>query len=249
MGAGPAARQDEGKRTMSEKKARKFREVKIMTEEAGLNETAKKQAKDISKMYEDRDRKALGARDHLVSQLEVTSDKYRTANGVMAALNVVRDVLGDVTDYVEEISIAKTSATHMAGVALKMADKAKGLDPEDMHMLCEGFYDPDFSKGKSSALELIDELLVLQLCQQVGPSAEDVSDFCKTADEEIEKARESLRTFCSDNDIDFNELCGPHDNCPDCLCMDCAEDCKEGRTIKQGQSAYEVCESFCPIEE
>lgn len=229
---------------MSEKKARKFREVKIMTEEAGLNETAKKQAQDISKMYEDRDKKALGARDHLVSQLEVTSDKYRTANGVMAALNVVRDVLGDVTDYVEEISIAKTSATHMAGVALKMAEKAKGLDPENMHELCDGFYDPDFSNGKSSALELIDELLVLQLCQQVGPNAEDVSDFCKTADEEIEKARESLKTFCSENDISFNELCGPHENCPECLCNLCTNDCKEGKMITDGQSARDICDDF-----
>lgn len=234
---------------MSESKAKKERNVKLMTEEAGLQETAKKQAQDISKMYEDRDKKAIGARDHLVSQLEVTSDKYRTANGVMAALHVVRDVLGDVTDYVEEISIAKTAATRMAGIAQEMAKKAAETDPDEMDKLCDGFYDPDFCNGESSALELIDELLVLQLCQNVGPNAEDVAEFCKTADEEIEKARENLRTFCSENSIDFNELCGPHDKCPDCLCMSCAEDCKEGRTIKEGQSAYEVCESFCPIEE
>lgn len=229
---------------MSEKNEKKERKLKLMTEEAGLDETAKKQAKDISKMYEDRDKKALGARDHLVSQLEVTSDKYRTANGVMAALQVVRDVLGDVTDYVEEISIAKTAATRMAGIAQEMAKKAGELYPEEMAELCDGFYDPAFSEGKGSALEMIDELLVLQLCQNVGPNAEDVAQFCKTADEEIEKARESLRTFCSENEIDFNELCGPHDNCPDCLCMSCEKDCKEGKLIEEGQSAYDVCEDF-----
>lgn len=191
---------------MSEKKSKEDRKLKLMTEEAGLDETARKQAKDIAKMYEDRDKKALGARDHLVSQLEVTSDKYRTANGVMAALQVVRDVVGNTTDYVEEISIAKTAATRMAGIAQEMAKKASELDPEEMDQLCFGFYDQTFSEGKSSALELIDELLVLQLCQNVGPNAEDVVEFCHTADEEIEKARENLKAFCSENDLDFDEL-------------------------------------------
>lgn len=229
---------------MSESKAKKERNVKLMTEEAELQETAKKQAQDISKMYEDRDNKAIGARDHLVSQLEVTSDKYRTANGVMAALHVVRDVLGDVTDYVEEISIAKTAATRMAGIAQEMAKKAAETDPDEMDKLCDGFYDPDFCNGKSSALELIDELLVLQLCQNVGPNAEDVAEFCKTADEEIEKARKNLKTFCSENGISFNELCGPHENCPECLCNLCTNDCKEGKMIVDGQSARDICNDF-----
>lgn len=234
---------------MSEKNEKKERKLKLMTEEAGLDETARKQAKDIAKMYEDRDKKALGARKHLVSQLRVTSDKYRTANGVMAALQTVRDVLGDATDYVEEISIAKTAATRMAGIAQDMAHKAGKLDPEDMAELCDGFYDPAFSESKGSALEIIDELMVLQLCQNVGPNAEDVAEFCHTADEEIEKAREELKKFCAEHDLDFSELCGPHDNCPDCLCMDCVNDCKEGKKIEEGQSAYEVCEKFYPKDE
>lgn len=193
---------------MSEKNVKKDNGLKLMTEEAGLDETARKQAEDIAKMYEDRDKKALGARQHLAAQLEVTSDKYRTANGVMAALQTVRDVFGDVTSYIEEISIAKTAATRMAGIARDMAEKAGKLDPENMAELCDGFYNPAFSEGESSALELIDELLVLQLCQNVGPNAEDVAEFCRTADEEIEKARENLRTFCSENGIDFDEVVG-----------------------------------------
>lgn len=229
---------------MSEKTVKKDRKLKLMTEEAGLDETARKQAQDIAKMYEDRDKKALGARDHLVSQLHVTADKYRTANGVMAAMQVVRDVLGDSTDYVEDISIAKTAATRMAGIATKMADKAAELMPEEMSMLCEGFYNPQFSEGKSSALELIDELLVLQLCQNVGPNAQDVEDFWAQADEEIEKARGRLKDFCTQNDINFNELCGPHDNCPECLCNICTNDCKEGKMIVEGQSAREICDNF-----
>ena len=43
---------------MSESKTKRNRKLKLMTEEAGLQETAKKQAQDIAKMYEDRDKKA-----------------------------------------------------------------------------------------------------------------------------------------------------------------------------------------------
>lgn len=235
---------------MSEKKSKEDRKMKIMTEEAGIDQTAKEMAKSIAKMYEDRDKKALGAKEHLVSQLNVTSDKYRTANGVMNALQIVREVIGDgCNDYVEEISIAKTAATRMAGVAQEMAHNAEALDPDEMSKLCQDFYDPAFSEGKSSAIEMVDELLRLQLCQNVGPNAEDVEEFCKTADQEIEKARDDLKEFCEKNDLDFNELCGPHDNCPDCLCMDCAMDCKQGKTIEEGQSAYEVCDGFVAVEE
>lgn len=195
---------------MSEKNEKKERKLKLMTEEAKLDETARKQAKDIAKMYEDRDKKALGARDHLVSQLEVTSSKYKTANGVMNALDTVRDVFGE--KYMgpeEEIEVAKKAAKHMAGVAIKMADRASQLDPEEMDQLCDDFYDKNFVNSRSTGITLINEVLTLQLCQNVGPNAEDIVEFCHTADDEIEKARENLRTFCSENNIDFNELCGP----------------------------------------
>ena len=195
---------------MSEKKAKQDRNLKLMTEEAGLNETAKKQAQDISKMYKDRDKKALGAREHLVSQLKITVDKYRTANGVMSALDTVRLVHGeDRLTLTEQLEAAASAARHMSHVANAMADKAAGLDPENMDELCDGFYDKDFAAGQVSAPQMVFELMTLQLCQNVGPSAQDVSDFCRTADEEIEKAREELKKFCDEHDeLDFDELVG-----------------------------------------
>lgn len=216
---------------MSERKSKEDRKIKLVTEEAGLMETARKQASDIAKMYEDRDRKAIGAKEHLLSQLMVTADKYRTANGVMSALDTVRLVFGSMElDIDEQLDIARTTAKHMAGVAQAMAAKVETLDPEQMSMLCDGFYAKEFADSKATALDMVDELMTLQLCQNVGPSAQDVEDFCAQADDEIEKARENLRTFCSESDIDFEELCGPHDNCPDCLCMECEKDCKEGKS-------------------
>lgn len=234
---------------MSEKKARQDRKIKMVTEQADPKDVAEDMAKSISKMYEDRDKKAMSAREHLVSQLKVTADKYRTANGVMAALATVRDVVGSHGDMTldDEIVMAKSVATSMSRIASIMADKAGDLDPEEMDKLCKGFYNEDFSQDDDSAGEMVHELMMLQLCQNVGPDAGDIVDFCKHADEEIDKARENLKTFCKENDLSFNELCGPCDNC-DCLCESCEKDCKDHKMIEEGQSAYDVCESFVEKE-
>lgn len=230
---------------MSEKTVKKDRKLKLMTEEADFNESAKEQAKSICKMYEDRDKKATGAKEHLVAQLEITVDKYRTANGVMSALDTLRTVMGDGGENkYAEIQAAQRIAKRLAVVTTNMAAAAKKLDPDEMDKLCDGFYDMDLVNKNVGPEDLAEQLMILQLCQNVGPNAEDVAEFCRTADEEIEKARENLKTFCADHDIDFNELCGPHDNCPECLCNICTNDCKEGKMIVEGQSAREVCDDF-----
>lgn len=240
----------EGRRSkMSEKNAKQERKLKLVTEEAELEQTAKEQAKSISKMYEDRDKKALAAKEHMINQLSVTSEKYRTANGVMSALETVRTVLGGAGPNIyPEIDMAQRIAKDMSVIAEKMAIKAGELDPEDMCHLCDKFYDADIVSKSLSMEDLAKQLMILQLCQNVGPSAEDMTDFCRTADDEIEKARQNLRTFCTENNINFNELCGPHDNCPDCLCMSCQNECKDHRYIEEGQSAYDVCEKFVEQE-
>ena len=235
---------------MSESKTKRERKLKLVTEEAGVQEVANEMARQISKMYEDRDKKAIAAKEHLVNQLKVTADKYRTANGVMSALDTVRLVAGSHQgdDLLYDISMAKGVAVVMAHKAQEMAAKASKLDPDDMDKLCDGFYETEFADSETTtAVEMVVELMLLQLCQNVGPSAEDVVDFIVHADDEIEKARKNLKEFCEENDIDFNELCGPHDNCPACLCMSCVNECKEGKEIFDGQSAYEVCKDFVSI--
>ncbi len=213
MGAGPAARKEEGKSIdMSEKTAKKNRkeQMKVMNGTADPKKTADEQAKSIRHMIEERDKKAVNAKKHLIAQLDVTIDKYRTANGVMTALQTVRAVAGDHSDLTleDEIGMAKAVATEMAKVTAKMADNAEVTDPDNFDELCDGFYNKEFSENDSSAIEMVHELMVLQLCQNVGPDADDVANFCKQADEEIEKARENLRKFCEENELDFLEVVG-----------------------------------------
>lgn len=193
---------------MSESKAREDRKLKLMTEEAGNQKVAEEMAESIRKMYEDRDAKVSGAKEHLVSQLEVTADKYRTANGVMSALDTVRLVMGNSShaSLMDELSLAKAAANRMAMTALEMSRKAADLDPEYLYNLCNGFYDPAFSEGDGEIRDMVDQLMLLQLCQNVGPSSQDVTDFLRTANEEIEKAKAELRKHCEDNDVNFDGL-------------------------------------------
>lgn len=234
---------------MNESKAKEQRKLQVMADQAEPEDVAKEQAKAIAKMYEDRDNKALGAKERLLSQLKVTVQKYRTANGVMSALDTVRTVLGDKGENVySEIQMAQRLAKGLAVVAEKMAKEAEGMVPDEMEGLCDGFYKQDMTTSSVGPEDLAKQLMILQLCQNVGPAAQDITDFCTTADEEIMKARQSLLSYCEENGLGFEELCGPHDNCPSCLCMSCEKDCKEGKQIEVGQSAYEVCKDFVEQE-
>lgn len=233
---------------MSEKKAKQDRKLKVMTEEADNLEVAKNMAASIRKMYEDRDAKALAAKERLVSQLKITSDKYMTGNGVMSALETVRLVVDKYEDDIfNEISNAKTLAMVMADKAARMAEKAEELNPDEMDKLCDGFYIVDFAATDGSMLDLMEELMSLQLCQNVGPSAEDVVEFLNHTDEEIKKAKKNLEDFCNEHKLNYLEVCGEKKDDLDKLCDACGNaSCHNGgnKFIKVGQSAYDVCEDF-----
>lgn len=193
---------------MSGKVSRNDRKVKLMTEEAGNRKVAEEMAASIAKMREDKEKKASGAKEHLIGQLEVMSDKYRTANGVMSALDTFRDILGKNhwLDVQQEIDTAGEIATAMAAKAAEMAAKARELEPAEMDRLCEGFYTEDFSEHTTSGVQMAEELMLLQLCQNVGPAAQDIVDFISTADQEIGKAVADLKEHCAKNDIDLAEI-------------------------------------------
>lgn len=183
---------------------RKDKKIEQMTEDADNMAVAEEMARSIHKMIVDRDDKAASAKSHLVSQLKITVDKYRTANGVMSALQTVRDVVGlGQLPLDDELMIAKGMATKMANATMSMAAQAENLLPEEMDQLCNGFYDKEFSDGDIDSSVLIYELMRIQLCQNVGPNAEDIVDFHKRATEEIEKTREDLRKLCEDNGLDY----------------------------------------------
>lgn len=191
--------------------------LSMVPEEEDAQTTAENMAKSISKMYEDRDKKALDAKSDLITQLRITSEKYLTANGVMHALQVLRDAEGDIFINIDlELEAAHSIAQKMHSVACNMTSRAINTDPDVMGTLCDAFYDPTFAEKEHELNDFVIELMRLQLCQNVGPNASDIEDFCANADAEIEKAKLDLREFCDAHDIDFDELCGSHETRDEC---------------------------------
>lgn len=150
----------------------------------------------IKSMREDKISKCKAAKEQLVEMLDITSDKYRTATGTAEALRVLRFVMGDsYTAY--DVDYANQLAWDMAGVADMMKKKADELDYDKMDQLCDGFYDKEFSvKNEDSddaIVKLAFEMMRIDLCRNVGGSAEDMVEFIKRTQEEIDATGEELK--------------------------------------------------------
>lgn len=149
----------------------------------------------IAGMIKDRDAKCESAKDQLIESLKITADKYRTATGVMEALRVMRmveDGSSGIPHVKYDIEQARSLAVDMAKTAECMAEIANALKYEKMDNLCEGFYEADFAENDITPRELMEELMCLDLCRNVGPAAEDIVEFYKHATEDIDDTQSEL---------------------------------------------------------
>ncbi len=169
---------------------------------------ALRQHNSIIKMGEERDNKIASAREQLVETLGITAEKYITANGVMAGLETLRQVVGENSDLdlVTQLEIASEVAKNMSQVSLAMMDRAETIEVEDFGKLCEDFYTADFTAESPNAQAMTQELMLLQLCQNVGPSAEDILGFKERAEEEIQKATDKLAAFLEENELKAEDI-------------------------------------------
>ena len=169
--------------------------------ETDTTNIAKEMSNTIEKMIADRKEKTKAAKFRLISQLEIMQQKYLTANGVMNALETVRVV--DNTLYIhDEMMIAKSMAIALSKTVNKLTEKARGLRPEEMNRLCDDLYDANFAEGDGNEKDLIHQLLLLQLCQNIGPNAEDIKNFYDQATEEINKTKEDLASYKKEHNLD-----------------------------------------------
>lgn len=165
-------------------------------------EEAQRQADLIKEKIVKRDEKLNAAREHLIANISVTSDKYLTANGLMIALDIVRDVVKDSSLPLEkELELARAAARNVSDIAEELEQKARNLDINEFGNFCEDVYECDFVLIENTYGELIEELLILQLCQNIGPAAQDIADFKTAADEDIEESKQQLNEYCIENDI------------------------------------------------
>lgn len=191
-------------------------EIKEVTDEQIEVEPVKEDAvavalsqhNDIIKMKDAADEKVANARVHLCETLSITAEKYLTANGVMAALDTLRQVIGsnDDTDFTAQLEIATEVAKAMSQATLTMMERADTIDVEDFDKLCEEFYTADFTTELPTAQTMTQELMLLQLCQNVGPSAQDILDFRSSSEEEILKATDKLAKYLEEHELKAEDI-------------------------------------------
>lgn len=156
-------------------------------------QTIEELQENIKKMQADKENKCESAKKQLVDMLEVTVDKYRTATGTAEALRVLRFVHDGKTNA--DLKEANDLALHMATVAKSMSEKAIDLEPSEMDQLCDGFYEKELKLGAGEAGDswtLAAQMMVIDLCRNVGGAAEDMVDFVKRVQEEIESTQKTL---------------------------------------------------------
>lgn len=150
----------------------------------------------IKKMKEDREAKCAAAKEQLVSMIEITSDKYRTATGTAEALRTLRFVYGKDEIDGGILKMANDLSKEMAVIANSMAAKAKVLAYTQMDEICDGFYEKEFKTNNidvnKDVYALAREMMCIDLCRNVGGSAEDMVGFVNRCDEEIKQTQTKL---------------------------------------------------------
>lgn len=157
----------------------------------------------IKSMEDDKEKKCNQAKEQLLSQLAVTADKYRTATGVAEALNTIRNVRGNhEIKIIDELSDAHEIATNMSGITSKLHDKVDDTPCDKMDTVLDGLYNKDYVAiiGDVNCLSM--ELMILDLCRNVGPACGDMVAFIKRADQEIEDTKKELE----DRTLELNGL-------------------------------------------
>lgn len=183
-------------------------DIKVEAVEEDAVAVALSQHNDIIKMKNAAEEKIENARIHLVDTLEVTAQKYLTANGMMAAIETIRQVIGNAdVSFETQTTWAKDIMRALSDSAASMMEKAKVLAVENFDQICEDYYEEDFSAREDIiAYDLACELMELQLCQNVGPAAQDIIDFKTTSDEEIEKAQDKLDEYLAEHDLKAEDI-------------------------------------------
>lgn len=158
--------------------------------------TIKELEEKIVSMKDDKEKKCKAAKDQLVEMLAVTVDKYRTATGTAEALRILRFVCGDDNVHV---SWANRLAWDMAVEADRIREKAERLAYAKMDELCDGFYEKEFKveydseKISDDIYRLAFEMMRIDLCRNVGGAAEDMVEFIKRTEDEIDSVGEKLK--------------------------------------------------------
>lgn len=171
---------------------------------------AEEQLAAITSMVEDRDKKVETAVKHLVDTLRVAAAKYRTASGVMNAMNTIHSV-HDKVNFKPALAEAQRLASAMSANAKELAGNIEKYAIDNgkfnkvyLDTALDNCYDADFVEDKSAGVfDVAYQLLLLEMCRSIGGNIQDVVDFYETTEEEIAKATHAYEDYCEEHNINL----------------------------------------------
>lgn len=119
--------------------------------------------------------------EFLKAEINMVGEKYLTVNGFMQCMTTIREVLFGDTDMLA----AEGTRADARRLAMKMSALAKSLgarlEDEDVDTIdasfLDGLLDENFVSDEHSTFEIADQLLIIQLLQNIGPSIDDLVEF------------------------------------------------------------------------
>lgn len=142
--------------------------------------------------------KLAWSKEHLVAQLKMASEKYRTVNGYMQARTTLDQVVFGDPDLTPDVlnynarELARKMSEMAANLATVIDDTA--VDEIDDALL-DNLLDMDFLDSEFSYAGTARELLIANLLQNVGPSIDDIVQFRTGKQHEIDQLTEELAKY------------------------------------------------------
>lgn len=148
-----------------------------------------------------RDERLDKLKEHVVSTMKTVSDKYRTVNGFMQARSTIDQVtFGDDTSVpMVWNKAALEMAADISRVAGEMAAKVEATHVDDITGdMFDDYMEADFIEKEFTVSSAANQLLVLSLLQNIGPSLEDIVTFRESTKEEIYKLMVAIEEQSAD---------------------------------------------------
>lgn len=163
---------------------------------------AEKMAKDIASMKEKADEKVERAIEHLHKQVESASKKYLTVTGIEAAMDCGEKYL-DSMPMCERLRICQEVAQTMSKIAIRVVGMIDERGEEGLADIPDELYNPEFAMQENLTVhDVVLQIMLLDLCRNVGNAADDIVGFRKSSSEEIKKSEDELAAFKAEHSIE-----------------------------------------------
>lgn len=149
---------------------------------------------DIERMRVRRDEKIAQNKEHMGQRLGMLATKYMTVNGYLSCQEAV--TRADYKKYLHPADVQNLTlrlAEEMSELAQKVKADFDAYEGDKWSEIVDGLIDEEFCKRASiEDYDVAKEILVVEFCQNVGGSLEDMEGFVEETKRQIEDCEKKL---------------------------------------------------------